>query len=77
MKLPAFPKVSTKVLYAIAERHELDARTFSRLPEVGIFNAIYALGSDAILRIPRNHPAFTAATRKEAVAAPPACARQH
>jgi aminoglycoside phosphotransferase (APT) family kinase protein len=72
MKLPAFPKVSTKILHAIAERHALDARTFSRLPQVGIFNAIYALGSDVILRIPRDHPAFTAAARKEAVAAPAA-----
>jgi len=72
MKLPAFPKVSTKILHAIAERYELDARSFSRLPEVGIFNAIYALGSDVILRIPRNHPAFTAAARKEAVVVPAA-----
>jgi aminoglycoside phosphotransferase (APT) family kinase protein len=72
MKLPAFPKVSTKILLAIAERHDVDSRTFSRLPEVGIFNAIYTLGSDIILRIPRNHPAFTAAARKEALAGPAA-----
>lgn len=68
MKRPAFPKISTNILQSIAERHDLDARTFSRLPEIGIFNAIYALGSDIILRIPRNHPAFTAAARKEDVA---------
>jgi aminoglycoside phosphotransferase (APT) family kinase protein len=72
MKLLAFPKISTRVLHAIAERHNLHARTCSRLPEVGIFNAIYVFGPDVILRIPRNHPAFTAAARKEVVAVPAA-----
>ena len=70
MKLPAFPKVSKRVLQAIADRHALSAHAFSRLPEIGIFNAIYAMGDDLILRIPRNHPAFTAAARKEAIAVP-------
>jgi aminoglycoside phosphotransferase (APT) family kinase protein len=72
MKLPAFPKVSTRVLHGICEHHCLGVHTFSRLPEIGIFNAIYALGDDLILRIPRSHPAFTAAARKEALAAPAA-----
>jgi aminoglycoside phosphotransferase (APT) family kinase protein len=72
MNLPAFPDVSTDLLHAIVERHGLGAVAFSRLPEVGIFNAIYALGSDLILRVPRNHPAFIDAARKEAVAAPAA-----
>lgn len=72
MKLPAFPKLTSAALHAIAERHGLGARAFSRLPDVGIFNAIYALGPEFILRIPRNHYAFTAAARKEAVVAPAA-----
>src|SRR4029079_10027840 len=41
-------------------------------PEVGIFNAIYGFGTDLILRIPRNHPAFTNAAHKEALAVPTA-----
>jgi aminoglycoside phosphotransferase (APT) family kinase protein len=72
MKLPAFPKVSTRVLHDICEHHGLGIHTFSRLPEIGIFNAIYALGDDLILRIPRSHLAFTAAARKESLAAPAA-----
>jgi aminoglycoside phosphotransferase (APT) family kinase protein len=42
------------------------------LPETGIFNAIYLLGDDLILRVPRDHPAHVAAVRKEAVAVPAA-----
>jgi aminoglycoside phosphotransferase (APT) family kinase protein len=72
MQLPAFPRVATHTLHAIAKHHGLGERTFSRLPEVGIFNAIYAAGPDLVLRIPRNHPAFIAAARKEAVAVPAA-----
>ena len=72
MKLPAFPKISTHALHAIAKQHGLGERAFTRLPEVGIFNAIYAVGNDLILRIPRNHPAFIAAARKEAIAVPAA-----
>jgi aminoglycoside phosphotransferase (APT) family kinase protein len=72
MKLPAFPKVTRSILGAISLRHGVGARTFSRLPEIGIFNAIYAAGDDLILRIPRTHPAFTSAARKEAVVAPAA-----
>jgi aminoglycoside phosphotransferase (APT) family kinase protein len=72
MKLPPFPRISARSIRIIAERHGLGQRTFSRLPEVGIFNAIYAVGSDLILRIPRDHPAFIAAARKEAIAVPAA-----
>jgi aminoglycoside phosphotransferase (APT) family kinase protein len=72
MKLPAFPRISKRTLLAIAERHGLSERSFLRLPEVGIFNAIYVVGNDLILRIPRDHPAFIAAARKEAIAVPAA-----
>ena len=57
--LPPFPEISGDLLHAIAERHGVAGAAISRLPEVGIFNAIYALGTDLILRIPRDHPAFT------------------
>lgn len=72
MELPPFPEISDDLLHAIAERHGVAGAAITRLPEVGIFNAIYALGSDLILRIPRDHPAFTDAARKEALAVPAA-----
>ena len=70
MKLPNLLPVSDETLHVIVERHGLEARRFSRLPKTGIFNAIYLLGDDYVLRVPRQHPAFVAATRKEAVAVP-------
>jgi hypothetical protein len=70
MKLPDLPPVSGETLRAIVERHGLGARQFSRLPEAGIFNAIYLMGDDYVLRMPREDPAFVAAGRKEAVAVP-------
>jgi aminoglycoside phosphotransferase (APT) family kinase protein len=72
MELPPFPDISDDLLHAIAERHGVAGAVIARLPEIGIFNAIYALGSDLILRIPRDHPAFTNAAHKEALAVPAA-----
>src|SRR5215207_6629343 len=72
MELPAFPEISDDLLHAIAERHGVGGTEIVRLPEVGIFNAIYTLGNDLILRIPRNHPAFIEAAHKEALAVPAA-----
>ncbi len=68
MDLPDFPQISTATLHAIVERHGLGASTFARMPEVGIFNAIYRIGDHLILRVPRAHPAFIASAHKEAVA---------
>jgi aminoglycoside phosphotransferase (APT) family kinase protein len=70
--LPTHVELSDATLLAIAERHDLDARTFRRLPSIGIFNAIYLLGDELILRVPRNHPHFTAALAREAMAVPAA-----
>ena len=72
MQLPEFPQVSTEVLRAIAMRHGLEAKDFSRLRNVGIFNAIYLLGSEHVLRIPRDAPPFVEAIRKESIAVPAA-----
>lgn len=72
MNLPSFPTVTTDVLGAVTERHKLGAADAHLLPEVGLFNQIYALGQRYILRIPRNHPAFIQAARKESVAVPAA-----
>jgi aminoglycoside phosphotransferase (APT) family kinase protein len=72
MDLPDFPSVSSDTLHKIAEHHGLAARTFKPLPSIGVFNAIYLVGDDLILRIPRNHPHFVAALAKEAIAVPAA-----
>jgi len=72
MSLPDFPTVSPDTLHKIAERHHLAARTFQPLPSSGVFNAIYLVGDDLVLRVPRNHPHFVAALAKEAIAVPAA-----
>jgi aminoglycoside phosphotransferase (APT) family kinase protein len=72
VNLPDFPAVSDETLRAAAARLGLGRAVVSPMPEVGIFNAIFALGPDLVLRIPRNHPAFVGAARKEAVAVPAA-----
>ena len=59
-------------LEAIGERHNLRAGEISPLEDFGIFNAIYLIGSEYILRIPRDAPPFVAAIRKESVAVPAA-----
>ena len=68
--MPDFPEVTTGVLRQISHRHGLEADEFRLLPQVGIFNLIYALGEDSILRIPRDHPISTADAYKESVAVP-------
>jgi aminoglycoside phosphotransferase (APT) family kinase protein len=73
VKLPDFAPVSTDDLNAVVSRHGLDVSgRWEQLPEVGIFNAVYALGDRYILRIPRNHPEHVAALGREAVAVPAA-----
>ena len=64
--------MSADTLEAIGERHNLRAGEISPLEDVGIFNAIYLVGSEYILRIPRDAPPFVAAIRKESVAVPAA-----
>jgi aminoglycoside phosphotransferase (APT) family kinase protein len=72
MSLPPFPEVSPAALRAIAERHGLSGRTFEPLSSRGVFNAVYLLDDDLVLRVPRNHPHFVAALTKEAIAVPAA-----
>ncbi len=72
MSWPEFPHVSADNIRRISEQHGLNEERFSRLPSIGRFNAIYLLGDDLILRVPRNHPHFVAALTKEAVAVPEA-----
>lgn len=70
LNLPRHTTVSEDVLRSIAERQGLSDVPISRLPDAGIFNAIYLLGNDLVLWIPRNHPAFAAAIHKETIAVP-------
>lgn len=70
--LPDHAVVVADALRAIAERYGVDPADVERLPETGIFNAIYRLGEHLILRVPRDHPAFIAAIHTEAVAVPAA-----
>lgn len=72
MRLPDFPDMSAETMRLIAQRHGFDGRTCVRLPSIGVFNAIYALGDDLILRVPRNDPHFIAALEREAIAVPAA-----
>ncbi|MEO7909164.1 MAG: aminoglycoside phosphotransferase family protein [Roseiflexaceae bacterium] len=72
MSLPDFPTVSSDTLRMIAEHHQLSAHTFEPLPSSGVFNAIYRLSNDLILRIPRDHPHFVTAITKESSAVPAA-----
>ncbi len=72
MQLPDFPEIAEDTLRMIAQQHHFRVGAFARLPSIGVFNAIYLLGDDLILRVPRNDPWFVAAIRKEAVAVPAA-----
>lgn len=70
MALPDFPEVADDQLRAVAERAGFGAVAVSRLPQVGIFNAIYALGDRHVLRVPRAHPRFEGTASNEAIAVP-------
>jgi hypothetical protein len=59
-----------ETLDAIRERHDLRAGEISPSKDAGIFNAIYLVGNEYVLRVPRDAPPFVAAIRKESVAVP-------
>lgn len=50
------PVVSDAIARQIAVRHGLGTRPCVRLPSIGVFNAVYGLGDDLILRVPRAQP---------------------
>ena len=66
MPLPDFPIITPEALTIIAKRHH--ASYVKELPELGMFDGIFALGDDFILRVPRNHPFPISKTYKEQVA---------
>ncbi len=70
--LPDHVEVSSTTLRAIGARHGLGPIRPRRLPEHGIFNAIFQLNRQIILRVPRDHPRFVEASRHESIAVPAA-----
>jgi hypothetical protein len=72
LRLPDFPPISSETLEAIRERHGLADGEISPSKDAGIFNAIYLVGNEYVLRVPRDAPPFVAAIRKESVAVPAA-----
>lgn len=72
MDLPSFPELTDETLAALAARHGFAGMRIAPLPAIGICNALFLLGDDLILRVPRAHPTFAALARKEAVAVPAA-----
>lgn len=74
MNLPAHTHLSVETVHAIAARHGVQVTTMTRLPDTGIFNAIYLLGQDLVLRVPRQHPAHIDALYREAIVVPAAAA---
>ena len=55
MPPPEVP-VDEAALRAICERHGLPWSNPEQLPSLGIINAVYALGDEHVLRVPRDHP---------------------
>jgi aminoglycoside phosphotransferase (APT) family kinase protein len=72
VKLPEHTPVAPEALAAILARHNLGDRRLAPLAQTGIINAVYALGDDLVLRVPRNHPAHAEQARREALAIPAA-----
>ena len=72
MRLPDHVPVSADAARAIAARHGLGDRALVRLADTGIINAVYLLGDDLVLRVPRDHPGHVAQARAESVAIPAA-----
>lgn len=66
LNLPEFPTFTRERLEEVLVRHGLTGHALVRLPNVGIFNAIFTVGDSLILRVPRQHPAFVEAILKEA-----------
>lgn len=70
MQLPKHVDVSIETIAAVAEYHRLPAHPITRVPDSGIFNAIYLVGEECILRIPRQHPGHERALFRESIAVP-------
>jgi hygromycin-B 7''-O-kinase len=70
MRLPPHPSVPREGLDALAAELGMSPGSVRLLPDAGIFNAIYLIGSHFVLRVPRRHPAHFEALRAEAIVVP-------
>lgn len=70
MQLPPHADVPDHAIARMAHHHGLPSAPVIRLPDTGIFNAIYVLGNDFVLRVPRRHPLHDRALYHESVAVP-------
>ncbi len=72
--LPAHHELPPACLSALAVSFGLEPEAVRPLPDVGITNAIYALGEELVLRVPRAAPAFERTLAHEAAVVPLAVA---
>ncbi len=70
MQLPPHADVSDRAIVEMVHHHGLRSRPVIRLPDTGIFNAIYLLGDAYVLRVPRRHPLHDRALYHESIAVP-------
>jgi aminoglycoside phosphotransferase (APT) family kinase protein len=70
MQLPPHADVSDDAIAEMARHHGLSSDPVVRLPDTGIFNAIYLLGEEYVLRVPRRHPLHDRALYHESIAVP-------
>ncbi len=70
MQLPPHADVSDHAIVEMARHHRLSSHPVIRLPDTGIFNAIYLLGDEYVLRVPRRHPLHDRALYHESIAVP-------
>ncbi|MDQ2742500.1 MAG: phosphotransferase [Chloroflexota bacterium] len=70
MQLPPHADVPDHAIVEMARHHGLSSHPVIRLPDTGIFNAIYLLGDAYVLRVPRRHPLHDRALYHESIAVP-------
>lgn len=70
MKLPNHTQVDPLALTRIAEALQCPGAEITAMPETGITNAAFAIGSRYILRIPRDHPMHHKTARTESIVVP-------
>lgn len=70
MPLPEHTNIPLDIISAATEHHGLPSRPITRLPDTGIFNAVYLVGDNYVLRVPRQHPAHFRALLIESIAVP-------
>ncbi len=68
--LPAHATLPTDALEAIAVELGEPVNSVRLMPDAGIFNAVYLVGTRFVLRVPRDHPAHFEALEREATVVP-------